>query len=88
VHRARGELERAQQIETELGAELDHIAATFEREWPRTGEVLDAEAQAAKQAREPLPPPARDPAREVSTEADDIKRLINPVRGRRRPRGR
>jgi hypothetical protein len=87
VHRARGQLERAQQIETELGAELDQIVATLERERPRTGEVLDADAQAAKSAREPLPPPARNPTREGAAETEDIKRLINPLRGRR-PRGR
>ena len=87
VHRARGELDRAQQIESELGAELAQIEAMLERERPRTDEVLDAEAQAAKRAREPLPPPARDPGREGAGETEDIKRLINPLRGRR-PRGR
>ena len=87
VHRARGELDRAQQIQSELGAELSQIETTLEREQPRRGEVLDAEARAAKRAREPLTPPARDPAREREEETEDIKRLINPVRGRR-PRGR
>ncbi len=87
AHRGRGELDRAQQIETELGAELAQIDATLERERPRTNEVLDSEAQAAKRAREPLPPPARDPAREGAGETEDIKRLINPLRGRR-PRRR
>jgi hypothetical protein len=38
VHRARGELDRAQQIETELGAELAQIEAALDRERPRTGE--------------------------------------------------
>ena len=88
VHRARGELDRAQQIETELGAELAQIEAALERERPRTGEDLDAEAQAAKRAREPLPPPARDPGRQGAGETEDVKRLINPLRGRKRPRGR
>ena len=88
VHRARGELDRAQQIESELGDELAQIEAALERERPRTGEVLDAEAQAAKRAREPLPPPTRDPAPESAGETEDVKRLINPLRGRRRPRGR
>ena len=50
VHRARGELDRAQQIETELGAELAQIEAALDRERPHTGEDLDAEAQAAKRA--------------------------------------
>ena len=59
----------------------------FERERPARDEDLDAEAQAAKRAREPLPPPARDPGREGAGEAEDVKRLINPLRGRKRPRG-
>jgi hypothetical protein len=88
VHRARGELERAQQIESALGGELALIDARFERERPRADEVLDAEAQAAKRAREPLPPPARDPGPQGVGETEDIKRLINPLRGRKRPRGR
>ncbi len=61
VHRARGELARAQQIETELGAELARIESALDRERPHAGIDLDAEAQAAKRAREPLAPPARDP---------------------------
>ena len=88
VHRARGELDRAQQIETELGAELAQIEATLERERATSGEDLDAEAQAAKRAREPLPPPARDPAWQSADDAENVKRLINPLRGRKRPRGR
>ena len=87
VHRARGELERAQQIESDLGAELTLIDARFERERPRADEVLDAEAQAAKRAREPLPPPAWEPGREGPGETEHIKRLINPLR-ERRPRRR
>jgi hypothetical protein len=81
----RGELERAQQIETEFGAELAQIEPMLERERPRGNEVLDEQAQAAKRAREPLPPPARDPGRQGAGEADDVKRLINPLR---RPKGR
>jgi hypothetical protein len=87
VHRARGDVGRAQQIENELGAELAQIDATQEREQPRTGDVLDTEAQAANRAREPLPPAARDPEHEGAGETDDLKRLINPLRGRGR-RGR
>ena len=87
VHRARGELDRAQQIETELGAELARIEAGLEREQPPTGEVPDAEAQAAKRAREPLPPPARDPGRERAGETDDVKRVLGPLQ-RRRGKGR
>ena len=83
VHRARGELDRAQQIESELGAELSEIETALEGERPRAAEVLDAEVQAAKRAREPLPPPARDPGREDAGETEDIKRFINPLRGQR-----
>ncbi|MFL5865199.1 MAG: hypothetical protein ACJ780_31275 [Solirubrobacteraceae bacterium] len=87
VHRARGELDRAHQIETDLCGELAHIEASLERARSRSGEDLDDEAQAAKRAREPLPPPARDPGSQGSGDTDDVKRLINPLRGRRR-RGR
>jgi hypothetical protein len=38
-------------------------------------------------AREPLPPPTRDPAPEGAGETQDVKRLINPLCGRRRSRG-
>ena len=80
VHRARGELERAQEIESELGAELALVDARFERERPRADEVLDAEAQAAKRAREPLPPPTRE---QRPADVDDVKRLSDPLRRRR-----
>jgi hypothetical protein len=53
VHYARGDLDCAQQIETELCAELAQIEAALEGERPTSGEDLDAEAQAAKHAREP-----------------------------------
>ena len=86
VHRARGELDRAQQIESELGAELAQIEAALERERRHIGEDLDAEAQAAKRVREALPPPARDPGGQGAGEAEEVKRLINPLRGRRRGR--
>ena len=88
VHRARGELDRAKEVETALGTELAQIEVLLESEWPQTGEILDVEAQAAKQVREPLPPPARDPRQQGAEDAKDVKRLINPLRGRKRPRGR
>jgi hypothetical protein len=50
VHRA---LDRAQQIETELGAELAQIEAALQGQRPCAGEDLGAEVQAAKRAREP-----------------------------------
>ena len=87
VHRARGELDRAHQIETELGAELAHIEGVLEREQPHTGASLDAEERAAKRAREPLPPPARDPGHHGAGETEDVKRALGPLQ-RRRGRGR
>lgn len=87
VHRVRGELQHAQQIESELAAELTQIDASLERERPRAAEVLDADAQAAKRAREPLPPPARGPEREGAGETEDITRVLGPL-PRRRRRGR
>ena len=87
VHRARGELDRAQQIETELGAELVHIEASLAYEQPHTGENLDAEMEAAKRAREPLRPPARDPGRQGAGDTEDVKRVLGPLQ-RRRGRGR
>ena len=87
VHRARGELDRAQQIETELGAELAQIEAALDRERPHTGQDLDAEAQDAKRAREPLPPPTRDPGRQGTGEVEDVERVLGPLQ-RRRGRGR
>ena len=88
VHRARGELDRAKEIETALRTELAQVEAGLANKRPRTGDVLDLETQAAKQVREPLPPPARDPRQQGADDAEDVKRLINAVRGRKRPRGR
>jgi len=87
MHRARGELDRAQQVETNLGAELAEIKPTLERERPRVGADLDAEAQAAQCASKPLPPPARDPGRQGAGETEDVKRVLGPLK-RRRGRGR
>jgi hypothetical protein len=86
VHRARGELDRAQQIEADLGAELSQIEAALDRERPRTAGDLDAEAQAARRAREPLPPPAPNPERQATGETEHVKRVLEPLR--RRGRGR
>ena len=83
VHRARGELQRAKEIETELGAELARIEAALDHERPLVGEDLGAEAQAARRAREPLPAPTRDPGRQGAGETEDIKRLITPLHGGR-----
>ena len=88
VHRARGELDRAQQIETGLGAELAQIEAGLVGEPATSREDLDAEAQAANRTREPLARPARAPASQSADDAENVKRLISPLRGRKRPRVR
>ena len=88
IHRARGELDRAQQIEAELRGEFAQIEARLQHDRPQAKQDLDAEAQAAKRARDVLPLPAQDPGRQDVGDADDVKRLINPLRGRKRPRGR
>ena len=88
VHRARGELERAREIETDLHAELEQIRARIDAD-RREPVALDAETEAAKRAREPLGPAARQ-APERTADVDDIeavKRLIDPTH-RRRPRQR
>ena len=82
VHRARGDLDRAQQIETEPAPSSRRSSGARSRA-AADGEERDAEAQAAKRAREPLPPPARDPGRQGAGETDDVKRVIGPLRGRR-----
>jgi hypothetical protein len=87
VHRARGELDRAQQIETEVRAELAHIEASLERDQPEAGVELGPEAQAAKRAREPLPPPARDAGRHGADDAEHVKRVLGPLQRPQR-RGR
>jgi hypothetical protein len=87
MHRARGELDRAEQIEREFGAELAQIEAALERDRPGADKDLGAEAQAAKRAREPLPPPARNPGRQGGAEAEEVKRVLGPLQrrpGRRR----
>jgi hypothetical protein len=90
VHRARGELDRAREIETDLQRELDGIRERIDRDRPESAVVeLDAEAEAAKRVTEPLGPATRERP-ERSTEVDDVdavKRLIDPTR-RRRPRQR
>ena len=90
AHRARGELQRAHEIETDLHGELEKIRARIDadRREPATVE-LDAETEAAKRAREPLGPAKRKaPEPRVDVDhVDAVKRLIDPTR-RRRPRQR
>jgi hypothetical protein len=87
VHRARGELDRAKQIETELRGELEQIPAG-QSDRPEASQDLNAEAQAAKRAREPLPPPKRNALNQGRGNVDDVKRALGPLRDRKRPRGR
>jgi hypothetical protein len=90
VHRSRGELDRAGEIETDLNAELERIRARIDAERLDPVAVeLDAETEAAKRAREPLGPATRqtrDHAADVE-DAEAVKRLIDPTR-RRRPQQR
>jgi hypothetical protein len=60
VHRARGELQRAHEIETDLHGELEKIRARINADRPDPATVeLDAETEAARRAREPLGPVTR-----------------------------
>jgi hypothetical protein len=90
VHRARGELQRAHEIETDLHGELEKIRVRINSDRPDPGSVeLDAETEAARRAREPLGPATRA-APERPAGVDDVeavKRLIDPTR-RRGPRER
>jgi hypothetical protein len=89
VHRARGELQRAHEIETDLHGELEKIRARIDADRPDPGSVvLDAETEAARRAREPLGPVTREaPERPADVDVDAVKRLIDPTR-QRRPRQR
>ena len=94
VHRARRELDRAREIETDLHEELERIRARLDGDPPEAVE-LDAETEAAKRAREPLGPATREaPGRAAEVDdvddvddVDAVKRMIDPTR-RRRPRQR
>jgi hypothetical protein len=68
VHRARGELDRAQQIETELSAELTEIHAALERGRTPPARGMTPKDRRPGRVREPLPPPARDPGQQVAPE--------------------
>jgi hypothetical protein len=90
VHCARGELDRAHEIDTDLHEELARIRAQIDADGlePVTVE-LDAETQAAKRGTQPLGPATRE-SRDRAADVDDVeavKRLIDPTR-RRRPRQR
>jgi hypothetical protein len=90
VHRTRGERDRAREIETDLGNELERIRARIEADRPEPMTVeLDAETEAAKRVTEPLGPATREPPERIADvdDVDEVRRLIDPTR-RRRPRQR
>jgi hypothetical protein len=90
VHRARGEVDRALEIETELQDELERIRERIDADRAKPVAVeLDAETEVARRATEPLGPPTLErPDRTAdSDDVDAVKRLIDPTR-RRRPRQR
>ena len=87
AHRARGELDRAREIESRLHRELEEIRIQIDTEHPASVE-LDRETKAAKRATAPLDPPTRD-ARQDAGDGSDVEavgRLIDPTRGRRHQR--
>ena len=88
AHRARGELQRAHEIGTDLHEELERIRARIDAGQSDPVE-LDSETEAARRAREPLGRAIRQaPERAVDVgDVDAVKRLIDPTR-RRRPRQR
>ena len=71
VHRARGELQRAHEIETDLHGELERIRARVDAERPGRSTIeLDAETEAASRTQDPLGPATRqtaEPAPPTST---------------------
>ena len=83
VHRARGELDRAREIESQLYRELGQIRVLIDGE-PSGWIELDAEAEAARQATAPLDPVTRAPRPSAGDESDveAVRRLIDPTRGR------
>lgn len=87
VHRSRGELQRAHEIESDLQHDLEQIRVRIDT--GRAPAVLDAETEAARRARDPLGPATRvtaeDPDKVDDVEA--VKRLIDSTR-RRRPQQR
>jgi hypothetical protein len=90
VHRARGEVDRAQEVETELRDELERIGERIDPDRPESAGVeLDAETEAAKRATESLGPARREPQDRTADidDVDAVKRFIDPTR-RRRPRQR
>jgi hypothetical protein len=83
VHRARGELQRAHEIENDLEGELERISARIAAEQPgRSGTELDAETEAVTQASEPLGPTKRQSVENAVT--DEIETITRPIDQSRR----
>jgi len=76
------ELDRAQRLESEFA----HIELSVAREPPRTGEVLDAEAQGAKRAREPTAAPRAGSRSAGAAGGRGRQAALTPFRGRTRRR--
>ena len=84
VHRARGELDRAREIETDLRGELERVRAGLEAGRPAAAE-LDAETKTARQATTSLDPSGREPS-DQAADVKAVKRLTDSTR--RGPRRR
>jgi hypothetical protein len=79
VHRARGELQRAHEIETDLHGELEQVGAQIDVGQSDPVE-LDAETEAARRAREPLgPAPRQEPERPADVDDVDAADRFNPT---------
>jgi hypothetical protein len=78
THELRGELQRAREIETELGRELEHVRATLEGERP-SPTPLDSETATALETRQALAPPPARPG-EPAGDVEAMRRLIEPTR--------
>jgi hypothetical protein len=87
LHHARGEVERAKQIETELRDELEAIHSQVQGAPVGDPASLDADATAARRTRDPLAPPQKRERDERPEEADEARRVMDALRGRR-PRRR
>ena len=84
AHRARGELDRAREIESQLHRELEEIRIQIDAEHPASVE-LDRETEAAKRATAPLDPATRDTRQDTGdgSDVEAVRRVIDPTRGRR-----
>ncbi|MGH2868171.1 MAG: relaxase/mobilization nuclease domain-containing protein [Solirubrobacteraceae bacterium] len=87
AHQAHGEVDRAQELHAEFGAELDRVRASLPQ--VQSKQLLDSETEAAQRAMKPLAPRER-PVKSTDRAVEDVEavnRLIDLTR-RRRPRQR